>query len=330
MYLNGLNDPDVPGGGGDLPPDPWNPQPPGGTGGPTPPHRYNTTPNWQDPLNPPSPGDPYWAEWYAANPDYQVPRDSNGRVSGGWPGSPYGPGGDQYHPPGPPPSGPPPPGGTDGGGPQPPPDWTTHWLPPTRDPLPPQPTFTPPDFNKPPPFTYAAFDPGDPFHAPSQEEVNSDAGHQVRLAQGSNALQMWAASKGTLGDSSTADALQEFGQNLGTQDYRDVYDRSFNTWAGNLGQREHAYGMNRSNALDTYNTNYGTQYLDPYKLQYQGWMDTVLNPGMHAWDVNVNNQQHTDDLANSNSWNNYQQQWAEWTWRQNHWLDILRFHAGLS
>lgn len=36
---------------------------PGGT-------RYNTTPNWQDPMNPPSPGDPYWAEWLAANPSY--------------------------------------------------------------------------------------------------------------------------------------------------------------------------------------------------------------------------------------------------------------------
>lgn len=34
---------------------------------------YNTTPMWQDPLNPPDPGDPYWGEWHAANPDYNPP-----------------------------------------------------------------------------------------------------------------------------------------------------------------------------------------------------------------------------------------------------------------
>lgn len=31
---------------------------------------YNTTPQWQDSLNPPSPGDPYWADWAKANPTY--------------------------------------------------------------------------------------------------------------------------------------------------------------------------------------------------------------------------------------------------------------------
>lgn len=35
--------------------------------------RYNTTANWQDPYNPPSPGDPYYAEWWAANKDAGFP-----------------------------------------------------------------------------------------------------------------------------------------------------------------------------------------------------------------------------------------------------------------
>lgn len=32
--------------------------------------RWNLTPMWQDPYNPPSPGDPYFQDWVKANPDY--------------------------------------------------------------------------------------------------------------------------------------------------------------------------------------------------------------------------------------------------------------------
>src|SRR4051794_36884273 len=42
----------------------------GGPAAPTPaaPRRFNTTPAWGDPLHAPSPSDPYYAEWRAANP----------------------------------------------------------------------------------------------------------------------------------------------------------------------------------------------------------------------------------------------------------------------
>jgi len=131
------------------------------------------------------------------------------------------------------------------------------------------PTFNAPGYTPPPAFKF------DDFKAPSVDEALNDPGYQFRLQQGQNSLQNWAAARGTLNDSGTAKSLIDYGQNAGSQEYQNVYNRDFNTWNANLG-----------NAMNTYATNYGSQYLDPYSIQFQG-ANAAFAPQMAGFQANV-------------------------------------------
>lgn len=98
-----------------------------------------------------------------------------------------------------------------------------------------------PDFS-PPPYTGPS-----PFAAPSVDEAMSNPGYKFARDQGLSALQNWAAAKGTLNDSETANALTQFGNNVAEQNYQQVYN----------------------NELQRYMTNYATQYTDPYAINFQ-------------------------------------------------------------
>ena len=99
------------------------------------------------------------------------------------------------------------------------------------------PTFTAPGYTAPP-----------PFQAPSIAEAMNQPGYKFQVQQGQNALQNWAGAKGTLNDSGTADALQQFGQSAAQSDYANVFNQD----------------------LQQYNVNYQTQFTDPYAIKYQG------------------------------------------------------------
>lgn len=174
------------------------------------------------------------------------------------------------------------------------------------------PTFTPPSYANPAPFSYADYVPGDAFKAPTMEQAQADPGYKFRYNQGFNALQNWAAAKGTLNDSATAEALQDYGQNAATQEYANVWNRDFNTWSANEGQRFNAYTTNRANALDAYNTNYRTRYVDPYQFNYRGYLDSVVNPQMQQWQTRAAAGQHQNDMNYLNSWNQWLQDWNIW------------------
>lgn len=131
-----------------------------------------------------------------------------------------------------------------------------------------------------------------PFTAPSPEEALNDPGYKFRLGQGLDALQRWAAAKGTLNDTGTAKGLMDYGQNAGSQEYGNVWNR----------------------AMDTYNTNYRTQYVDPYTHEYQRGMD-LWKPAFDTWmtrnDFNrlgytttADWNKHMNDLAYQNAWTN--------------------------
>ncbi len=117
-------------------------------------------------------------------------------------------------------------------------------------------------FNTPPPQTPGAgtdYIPGtpqfkgppiskpDPFRAPSVEEALNDPGFKFRLGQGEDALQNWAAARGTLNDSGTAKALIDYGQGAASQEYGNVWDRAYNA----------------------YNTNNITQNVQPWSQAFQ-------------------------------------------------------------
>ena len=129
---------------------------------------------------------------------------------------------------------------------------------------PPSPAPGAPGFTAPPSYT-----PPPAFTAPSISDLMNSpnyAGFQFINQQGQAGLQNWAAAKGTLNDSETANALSQFSQNNALQYTQQEY----------------------TNALGTYNTNYATQYTDPYAIKYQGWAAG-----------NANTQTNWQDLYNS-------------------------------
>lgn len=132
------------------------------------------------------------------------------------------------------------------------------------------PTFNAPGYTKPPAFHF------DDFRAPSVDEAMNSPGYQFRKQQGESSLQNWAAARGTLNDSGTAKALMDYGQAAGSQEYQNVYNRDFNTW-----------NANRGNAANEYSTNYGSQYLDPYSIAFQG-ANASFAPQMAGFQANVN------------------------------------------
>jgi hypothetical protein len=115
--------------------------------------------------------------------------------------------------------------------------------------VPPTPVFTPPPYTPPP-----------AFQLPSIADAMNQPGYQFQVQQGENALQNWAGAKGTLNDSDTAQQLEQFGQSSAQTDYANV-----------VGQD-----------LQAYNTNYQTQYTDPYAIAYQG-ATAAFAPKMTAY-----------------------------------------------
>lgn len=203
------------------------------------------------------------------------------------------------------------------------------WKPPTPTPLPtaptpgPAPTFGKPDVGTAPalpttaPFSYKE------FQAPSVDDALNDPGYKFRLDQGNNALQNWAAARGTLNDSGTAKALLDYGQGAGSQEYENVWNRDFG-----------AYKTGFTNALDAYTTNYKTQTYDPYEASFNAWSRGTVDPTLAGFGANVNsalagynannnfsltkyqneaqNTQHNNDIANTNAWNTWLQNWNIW------------------
>jgi hypothetical protein len=137
----------------------------------------------------------------------------------------------------------------------------------------PAPQFTPPPVKTPAPFNYAD------FVAPDPNNLNNDPDYVFNLRREQDAIQHSAAASGMLNTGGTMDALMRNASDIAKTGYANLYNRSLST-----------YQTNRGNALDTYNTNYGTQYQDPYKYQYQGAQDAY------------NSQQHNYDLSKQYGW----------------------------
>lgn len=161
--------------------------------------------------------------------------------------------------------------------------------------------YTPPPAYQPPPaFSY------EDFKAPTPESVLNDPAYQFELGQGTKSLERSAAAKGVTNTGGTLKDLISYGQDLASTKYGEAYDRGLST-----------YATNRSNALNTYNTNYQTQYQDPwsanYKSQYadpfafnfqnntaqygasQHNYDLGLSAQQHNYDQDLATRQHTED-----------------------------------
>ncbi len=143
---------------------------------------------------------------------------------------------------------------------------------------PPLPTFT--GANAAPAFPTI---PG--FHTPTPEEALTDPGYKFVFDQGQNALQNWAAARGTLNDSGTANALTQFGQAAAGQQYKNVWDRDWQVYANDV----------------------NNNFLQPYAAKYRTWSDSVLGPAMLGYSTQAAAAQHLNDVDYQHAWDRYLQ-----------------------
>lgn len=148
----------------------------------------------------------------------------------------------------------------------------------------PAPGFNPPAYTPPPAFSY-----GD-FVAPTGESIWNDSGVDLRRKMGEQALLNNRASRGVVNTGGAIKDFIAFNQNFAGQEYGNAWSRA-----------AEAYKMNRGNALENYNTNYGTQFKDPYNFNYAAAQDQ-FNPQFTAWQTGQQAQAHGLDQSNYYNW----------------------------
>jgi hypothetical protein len=84
------------------------------------------------------------------------------------------------------------------------------------------------------------------FQAPTDVTQQNDPGYQFRLKQGMQALNNSAAAKGNLLSGNALEAQQQFGQNLASNEYGNVYNRAFNEY-------QNRFNVFNSNQTNEYN-----------------------------------------------------------------------------
>lgn len=103
---------------------------------------------------------------------------------------------------------------------------------------------------------------GQGFKAPTMDEASQNPGYQFALQEGQKALERSASAKGTLNTGGTLKAITQYGQNLATQNYGDVYNRArgeyndrFNMLSGSIG-----VGQGAANNLSNLGMDYASAY----------------------------------------------------------------------
>lgn len=173
----------------------------------------------------------------------------------------------------------------------------------------PVPTFTPPGIPQAPAFSYGAYEAPKPFQAPTLDEARAMPGYEFARSQGEGAVLNRAFGQGTGRSSGTIKDLLGFNQNFADTNYNNLLGQREGIYNLNAQTGANAYTMNRSNALDTYNTNYGTQYRDPYLASYTAARD-VYAPQLAAWQTGQTSGQRQSEL-------DYQRRADEWLNRWN-------------
>lgn len=84
------------------------------------------------------------------------------------------------------------------------------------------------------------------FNAPTGLTMQNDPGYQARMQLGTDALQRSAAARGGLLTGGTAKALETYGQDYGSNEYSNVYNRAFNTNAYNY----NSFNQNKTNQFN--------------------------------------------------------------------------------
>jgi hypothetical protein len=88
-------------------------------------------------------------------------------------------------------------------------------------------------------------------------DFTQDPGYQFRMDQGTKALERSAAARGGLISGNTGGALQKYGQDLGSQEYQNAFNRYQINRTNQLAPLQSLFGAGQSSA-NTLGANYGT------------------------------------------------------------------------
>lgn len=131
-----------------------------------------------------------------------------------------------------------------------------------------------------PAFHYDAFNAPAPYALPSGEDVlNQDPGFGFRRDQGLGALRAATTPLGLQNSGGTMKELIDYAGKSASQEYGNAADRSLNTYQTNFSDALNAWLANAGNAFNTYNTNYSTQYQNPYLAAMGQYQQKVGNQG---------------------------------------------------
>ena len=161
------------------------------------------------------------------------------------------------------------------------------------------PQFQAPSYTPPPAFTYAQ------FQAPTFDQALNDPGFQFVQQMGQRGVERSAAARGVLNSGGTLQDIANFNQSLAESQYGNVFNRNLGAWQ-----------QNYNAAVGQYNTNYQTQYLDPYKNAYQSALDTY-NPQFSAWQTNTAATQRQNEFDYAGAMDRYKFDYQRWLDRIN-------------
>jgi hypothetical protein len=245
----------------------------------------------------------------------------------------------------------------------------------------PPPAFSYADYAPGETFNYADYAPSetftyDPYRATTEADLYADPSYTFRVGEGLQALTNSAAARGVANTGGTLKDFLNYGQSAASQEFGAVDTRrlqdyttnrgnAFGNWQANAAQRAQDYSLARGNAfanwqaneakrqadytlgrqgaVDTYNTNYQTQYQDPYKIAYQAATDTYntnyqtqyvdpykaqyqaavdeFTPQMTAYQTQAQAGQHESDLNRSYDYQTWLQQYNMWRNNRNDTFD---------
>ena len=104
------------------------------------------------------------------------------------------------------------------------------------------------------------------FQAPTLAQAQQEPGYQFALGQGTKALTNSAAASGNLLTGNTGEALQQYGQQFGEQNYQNVYNRAMQQYELGYNQFE----TNQSNLFNRYASLAGLGQTSAAQLGNQG------------------------------------------------------------
>lgn len=141
------------------------------------------------------------------------------------------------------------------------------------------------------------------FTAPTLQEATDTPGFQFRLGEGLKALQRSAAAKGTLLTGGTMKGLMDFGQDLASEEYGNVYNRKQGEYEGRrtnfLTNEANRYNSERGNLNDQWGIESG--YFDMGRANRMD--DFNIHDRNRGFDYNVfNDGRNFGRLLNQDYW----------------------------